>query len=252
MKKDIKKLTDQFFAVCPIGLEEILAEELQNMKISEFEIRKGGIQFSCSNFKAIELILTTRIASRVYKQLFQFEIQNEKNLYHHAKDIKWKSILTPDETFKITTIQNRSQDGKKWSGFKSPLFLSQTLKDALVDNLRNKYGERPSVDKDRPDVSIILHVEPVNDPESKKEMATISVDMCGFSLHERAYRKSRTFEAPLKENLAAGIIKLTGYTDQVLIDPMCGSGTLLIEAMLIRANIPASFMKLRDYHPDHR
>lgn len=251
MKSNILKLTTQFFAVCPIGLEEVLKSELQELDITSISPTKGGIQFEADNLKAIEFILNTRVASKVYKQLFQFEVKTEKDLYFFAKEIKWKSLITPNETFKITPIQNRSKDGKKWSKFKSPIFLSQMLKDAIVDQMREKFkGERPTVEKDSPDLAFHLQVEPNINPHSQKEIVTISLDMTGRSLHERGYRQSRHFEAPLKENLAAGILKLAGYKNQAIIDPMCGSGTLVLEAMLMDADIPPSFIRIKDFLED--
>lgn len=247
----IDKLKNHFFASCPIGLEELLAQEVKKLETKNIEITNGGVSFESFPQVAIELILSSRIASKVYKKLFQFEIKTEKDLYYFSRDIKWKGVFDLDQTFKITTLQGRSKDGKKWSQFKSPIFLSQTLKDGIVDRFRKDCNdERPSIEKDQPDVSLLLRVEPNINIYSKKEVCTILIDMCGRPMGNRGYKRGPS-EAPLRENLAAGIIKLTGYNGkQNLIDPMTGSGTLISEALLIKGNIPPTFLQLKQFKKD--
>ena len=245
MAKYVTKLKEAFFASCPTGLESLLAEEIKALAPRELAVVKGGVHFNCLPEIAIELMFSSRIASRIYKKAYQFEIKNEKDLYFYAKEIKWKALFELDQTFKINVVQSKSKDGKKRSQFDNTMFLGQKLKDAIVDRFRADCDDqRPSVDKTRPDITFLLHLEPNINPHSKKEIVTILMDMSGRPLSERGY-KLPGFAAPLKENLAAGIIQLAGYNkSEPFIDAMCGSGTFLIEAILLAANIPPTFMNL--------
>ncbi len=247
MAKKIDKLKDLYFASCPTGLEELLESEIKKLEPMSTEIVKGGVHFEVAGKKALELMLSSRIASRIYKKAFQFEIKIEKDLYFFAKEIKWKSVFNIDQTFKISVVQSQSPDGKKRSKFKSTMFLAQNLKDAIVDRFRDDTkGERPSVDKEQADMNLLLHVQPNNNPHSVKETATILIDMCGAPLSQRGYRDTN-FSAPLKENLAAGLVLLSGYNgSQTFFDPMCGSGTIIIESLLIKGDIPPSYLALHE------
>lgn len=246
MAKKIEKLKDAFFASCPTGLEELLASEIKALDYNKLRVVKGGVHFEASNVMALELMLASRIASRIYKKAFQFEIKVEKDLYFFSKEIKWKAVFNLDQTFKISVVQGKSEDGSKRSRFKSSIFLAQNFKDGIVDRFRDDFkGERPSVDKDQADINILLRVEPNTNPHSNKEIVTVLLDMCGAPLSHRGYRDTN-FSAPLKENLAAGIVMLSGYTGaETFVDPMCGSGTLVIESLLIKGKIPPSYLALQ-------
>lgn len=252
MKKEIEKVKNGYFASCPTGLEELLAAEIKslrfdNQKYEKIEVVKGGVHIICVSQLALELMLASRIASRVYRKMFQFEIKEEKDLYHFAKDIKWKAVFDLNQTFKISVVQGLSRNGEKRSKFKSSIFLSQNFKDGIVDRYRiDSNGERPSVDKEQADISFLLRIEPNDNPHSQKENVTVLVDLCGAPLSHRGYRDTN-FSAPLKENLAAGLVMLSGYTgEQTLIDPMCGSGTIIIESLLIKAKIPPSYLAIHE------
>ena len=258
MSKKIEKIKNGFFASCPSGLEELLAAEIKslrfdNLKYEKIEVVKGGVHFWCFPQLALELMLASRIASRVYKKFYSFEIKEEKDLYFHAKEIKWKGIFDLNQTFKISVVQGLSKDGTKRSKFKSSIYLAQNFKDGIVDRFRiDCKGDRPSVDKDQADMTLLLRVEPNNNPHSQKEEVTVLADMCGAPLSHRGYRDTN-FSAPLKENLAAGLVLLSGYTGkETFVDPMCGSGTLAIESLLIRANIPPSYLAIHEIisHPE--
>lgn len=242
MTKKIDKMHEQFFASCPTGLEELLKAEIQQLNPKDIHLTKGGVHFGLETAKAIELMLSSRIASRIYKKAYQFEIKQEKDLYFFAKEIKWKALFNLDQTFKISVQQSKNAKGER-SKFKSSMFLAQNLKDGIVDRYRHDTkGERPNIDKDRPDISFLLHLEPNENPHSQKEIATILIDMCGHPLSQRGYRDTN-FSAPLKESLAAGLVLLSGYTGKEdFIDPMCGSGTIIIESLLIKGSIPPSFI----------
>lgn len=244
---EITNLKNSFFASCPTGLEELLAAEIKALEYEKLSVVKGGVHFLGQPKMALELMLSSRIASRIYKKAYEFNIRTEKDLYYRAKEIMWKEIFELGQTFKISVVQGKSLDGSKRSQFKSSIFLAQNLKDGIVDRFRDDCeGERPSVEKDQPDMNILLRVEPVDDENSDIEIAHVLFDMCGQPLSHRGYRTG-TFTAPLKENLAAGLVLLSGYTgEETFIDPMCGSGTIIIESLLIKGDIPPSYLALHE------
>jgi 23S rRNA G2445 N2-methylase RlmL len=246
MSKEIIKYKNAFFASSPTGLEKVLEAELLEFGAKETKVVKGGVHFESFSDIAIKAVINSRIASRIYKKMYGFEVKVEKDIYYRAKEIKWKAVFNLDQTFKIQVIQGKSPEGTKRSKFPNSMYLAQQLKDAIADNFREEMKERPYVDKVSPDVSFLLRVEPNDNPHSQKEDATILIDMCGQALSNRGYRV-KTFSAPIRENLAAGILKLSGYTGkETLVDAMCGSGTFLAEAIMIKANIPPSFNRILD------
>ncbi len=247
MAKEIEKLKDEFFASCPTGLEELLAAEVKALDYEKLRVVSGGVHFKGKITLCLELMLSSRIASRIYKKAYRFEVKVEKDLYFYAKEIKWKSLFDLEQTFKISVVQSKSPNGKKRSHFSNTMFLAQNLKDGIVDRFRDDCkGERPSVDKDNPDMNFLLHLEPHDNEFSQKEYATILIDMCGEPLSQRGYRNT-PFAAPLKENLAAGLVLLSNYKpEENFIDPMCGSGTIIIESLLIKGQIPPSYLALHE------
>lgn len=250
--KDITKYKLEFFASCPTGLEEILQKEINDLGIDKTEITKGGVHIGCYNEQALQVLIYSRVASRVFRKLYGFSIRNEKDIFKKALKIKWKAVFGLEQTFKITTLQGTSPDGKRRSHFKSSIYLSQQLKDGIVDNFRNDTGERPSVYKEDPDISFLMRVNPDNDESSKRENVLILIDLCGTPLSHRGYRE-RGFIAPVRENVAAGILKiLDKKPEEAFIDCMCGSGTFLIEQALIDRDIPPSFLKIEGYLDDER
>lgn len=248
--KEITKYKNAFFASCPTGLEEILQAELTQLGAKETSCVKGGVHFESFPEIAIKAVLYSRIASRIYKKLFGFSVKVEKDIYYRAKAIKWKGVFSLEQTFKIQTLQGKSPKGTKRSKFSNSMFLGQQLKDAIADRFREDTKERPNVDKLNPDISLLLHIVPNDNPHSQKEDATILIDMSGQTLSNRGYRV-KNFSAPVRENLAAGILKLAGYTGaETLVDGMCGSGTFLAEACMMKFNIPPCFIRLQD-HKEH-
>ena len=229
---------ENFFASCPVGMEKILSKELQNVGAERPQIQRGGVDFSGTEELAIRAILHTRVASRIYKRLWEFSANDEKELYDKAMELDWLSIMELSQTFKIRTI---FEHGSKNSGkFRNSMYASQVLKDALVDTFRNKFTERPSVSKEAPDIDLVLRLWSSN--------ASILLNLCGDPLNQREYRIETT-EAPIKENLAAGIIALSGWDPEkdTFVDSMCGSGTFCIEAAMLKADIPPSFLKLKRF-----
>lgn len=234
-----------FFASCPRGLEEALLKEASSLNFQHIELTRGGISFKSSPLKALNLLLESRIASRVYKEIGSFQFSSDKDLHQKAMEIPWTKIMNPDDTFKITTTLSRDVSHT----FKNSHYLSLLLKDAIVDVFKGKSGSRPSIDLDRPIYPFILRIE--NDPINKCFKGIVSVDLAGYPLNQRGYRQAG-HNAPIKENLAAALILQSGWDRQSpLYDPFCGSGTFLIEAALIRHNIAPTLMKLKKYeHTD--
>ncbi len=227
-----------FFASCPTGSEELLLTELKSHKLFG-KISRGGISFKAENKQAISFAVQTRIASRVYKEVHFFYIRHEKDIYPCAKKIKWEDYIKPQHTFKISTLLDREANRV----FRNSIFLSQLLKDSLVDQQRELFGKRSDVDTNNADVSFLQRIE-----ATKQDfLAKVYVDLTGISLDKRGYRDS-THRAPLRENLAAALVSSTSWKPKkdLFFDPMVGSGTLLIEAILLKAGITPSFINLRN------
>ncbi len=231
-----------FFASCPRDVEHLLEKEIKDLGITRVEVEKGGVAFKAETEEAIDVLLNSRVASRVFKEIQVYTIATEKDLYALAKEKWWDKVFSVNQTFKINTLFDR--DTKE--NFNNSMIFSQLLKDAIVDNFRDKYGERPSVDTGRPDITFLLRVE--RKPGSDLFNARILVDMCGEPISNRGYREE-SLKAPLRENLAAAIVMTTDFDPQkdIFTDCMCGTGTLLIEAILIRAKVAPTYLKVRQY-----
>lgn len=247
--KEIIKVKDTFFASCPIGIEDVLEQEILALGVKSTKKFKGGVEFESYPQFALKLVVYTKLASRVYKSLFKFIIKNEDDLYYRSKEIKWKSVFNLDQTFKIQTLQGNSPDGKKRSQFTNSIFLSQKFKDGIVDNFRETTEKkvRPDVDTVAPDASFLLRITAQDNEFSTKEDVSVLIDLCGNSLSKRGYR-AKGFKAPLRENLASAIVALTEHSEnQDFLDLMSGSGTLAIEAALRKGNIPGTYLQLLDH-----
>lgn len=231
-----------FFASCPREVEPLLEKEIRDLGITRIEVEKGGIAFKAETEQALDVLLQSRVASRVFKELQVYTIASEKDLYARAKEKWWDKIFDVHQTFKINTLFDR--DTKEH--FNNSMIFSQLLKDAIVDNFREKFGERPSVDTGRPDITFLLRVE--RKPGTDLFNARILVDMCGEPLSNRGYREE-SLKAPLRENLAAAIILTTDFDPEkdIFTDTMCGTGTFLIEAILMKAKVAPTYLKVRQY-----
>ncbi len=206
------------FAPCPRGLEDPLRAELQSLGARQCRITPGGVAFAGSPRIAMAANLHSRLASRVLMQVAQGRYRDEDDLYKLARRIEWEQWFNEDVHLRVDVSAQRS-------ALRSLNFVALRIKDAIVDRFRETTGSRPSVDTRNPDVRIFGFIGPHD--------ATLYLDLSGESLFKRGWRSGEDDKgaAPLKENLAAGLIALAGWrADTPLYDPFCGSGTLLIEA----------------------
>jgi putative N6-adenine-specific DNA methylase len=218
--ENFKMIAKTFF-----GFEEILAKELQLLGAQDVEIGTRMVSFSGDKGFMYKANLALRTALKILKPIYYFRAKNEEALYKGISGINWAQYMSANHTFVIdSTVHSEN--------FKHSQFVSQKCKDAIVDQFRNKSGERPSVDKDFPDLRINVHID--------RDQISVALDTSGSSLHQRGYRTATNI-APINEVLAAGMLLLSGWDGQGdFIDPMCGSGTILAEAGMIACNIPAN------------
>ncbi|WP_044279277.1 THUMP domain-containing class I SAM-dependent RNA methyltransferase [Myxococcus stipitatus] len=213
------------FATTARGTEDLLADELKELGARRIRQDRGGVRFMASLDEALMVCLWSRIAMRVlYPPLGAFEARGAAGLYEAVRSVPWEEHLTPTTTFAVDATLKDSEHSH--SGF-----VALKVKDAIVDRMRDVVGTRPDVNTKDPDVSVVAHLS--------RDTLSLSLDLCGDSLNRRGYRVRPTV-APLKETLAAAILRAARYTgDEALVDPMCGSGTLLIEGgMIARKRAP--------------
>jgi putative N6-adenine-specific DNA methylase len=211
-----------FFATTAKGGEEVLAAEIRHLVSSPPIVEQGGVRFEGDLALCYRANLWLRTASRLLIPLATFPCDSPKALYDGARTIQWQRYLTPDKTLAVDCSLRDST--MTHSGF-----VALKTKDAIVDHLRDRHGSRPNVDTKDPDLRVNVHLA--------KNICTISLDSSGVPLDRRGYRLART-EAPLKETLAAILVAMTGWDGKVpLVDPMCGSGTIVIEAAMRAANL---------------
>ncbi|WP_240601649.1 THUMP domain-containing class I SAM-dependent RNA methyltransferase [Flavobacterium columnare] len=207
------------------GLEEVLAKELQVLGAQKVEIGTRMVSFLGDKGFMYKANLALRTALKILKPIHQFRVYNESSLYKGIQQIDWAQYFGANQTFVIDTTVNSEY-------FNHSQFVALKCKDAIVDQFKEKLGHRPSIDKERPDIRINVHID--------KENCSVSLDSSGDSLHHRGY-KTATNIAPINEVLAAGILLLSGWDGSGhFMDPMCGSGTILAEAAMIACNIPAN------------
>ena len=210
------------------GLEDVLAEELTTLGADKVEIGRRAVSFEGDQSLMYKANFYCRTALRILKPVGQFRADNADTVYEEVKKIEWDQYLTPDKTFAIdATIYSDTFNHSK--------FVAYRTKDAIVDYFNEKYEKRPSVRLKGPDMYINIHISHFD--------CTVSIDSSGESLHKRGYRTDQV-EAPLNEVLAAGMILKTGWQGESnFVDPMYGSGTILIEAAMIALNIPPGLFR---------
>ena len=216
------------FITCPRGLETPLTEELAALNCQDIQAVDGGVSCKGSLEQVYRINLHSRTASRVLLRLTKGSYRDEADIYKLAKNIHWSGWFTLEQTFKVKV------EGKR-ANVKSLDFVGLKIKDALCDAFRDIYDARPSVAKIHPDVRIHAFIDERN--------VQIFIDTSGEALFKRGYRQD-TGEAPLRENLAAGLLLLAGYDgSQPFQDPFCGSGTLAIEAAWIATRRAPGLMR---------
>lgn len=210
------------------GFEELLAAELLKLGAKNIEVHNRAVAFTGDKGFMYKANLCLRTALRILKPIKSFTVSNEQSLYNEIQKINWDEYLDASGTLAIDCVLNTDL-------FSHSMYIAQKAKDAIVDQFREKYSIRPSVDLDHPTLKINLHIY--------RDTCNVSLDSSGDSLHKRGYRDNTNL-APLNEVLAAGMILLSDWDKKsTFIDPMCGSGTLLIEAALIANNIPPGYFR---------
>lgn len=207
------------------GFEEILAKELQMLGAQNVEQGVRMVSFKGDKGFMYKANLSLRTALKILKPIYFFKANNEQALYKGISGVNWSKLLNANQTFVIDTTVHSEY-------FNHSEFVSQKCKDAIVDQFRERTGQRPSIDKVHPDLRINIHID--------KDQVSVALDTSGNALNQRGYRTATNI-APINEVLAAGILLLSGWDGQTdFLDPMCGSGTFLAEAAMIACNIPAN------------
>ncbi len=207
----------RFFATAAKGTETLLGDELREIGVPEVRPARGGVYFGLGPPDAYRVCLWSRIAMRILEPLASFECKNGDDLYEGVKAIDWFAYLGTDRTLAVRAAGRNDQ-------LTHTHFIAVRTKDAIVDQLRERHGARPNVDRDSPDLLLFVHLV--------GNRATVNLDYSGGSLHEHGFRVEEGL-APLRETLAAALVRFSGWQgESPLVDPMCGSGTLLLEAGL--------------------
>ena len=220
MENNFRMIAKTFF-----GFEEILAKELAVLGAQDITPGIRMVSFIGDKGFMYKANIALRTALKILKPIYHFRVTNEESLYKGISGVNWSKYINANQTFVIDSTVHSDK-------FNHTEFVSQKTKDAIVDQFRNRTGQRPSVDKDYPDLRINIHID--------KDQCSVAIDTSGASLHHRGYRTATNI-APINEVLAAGMVMLSGWEGQGdFLDPMCGSGTILAEAAMIACHIPAN------------
>ena len=224
------------------GAEKLLSKELETLGATDISAQRRAVTCEADKETMYKINLWSRFALRVLVPVVEFQAKDDKELYSHVHKFSWHHVISPDKSIMIDHISFSSL-------FPNSQFLAQKAKDAIVDKIRDKKGSRPYVDFDNPDILLNIH--------ATDESITVSLDASGMSLNRRCYRNIQMPNAT-NEVLAAALVELSGWTpSEALIDPMCGSGTILIEAAMkarniapnLSRNVPFGFQNWLDYEP---
>ena len=217
-----------------MGLEPVLAKELTQLGANNVQIGRRMVSFTGNKEMMYRANFSLHTAIKILKPIAHFKAQSADDVYEEIKKIDWTEYLNNDRTFAVDSVVFSEE-------FRHSKFVSYKVKDAIVDQFREKTGSRPNISVANPDLRLHIHIADVAPGKSE---CTLCLDSSGESLHRRGYRQE-SVEAPLNEVLAAGMILMTGWKGETdFIDPMCGSGTLLVEAALIARNMaPGLFRK---------
>ncbi|PJC87950.1 bifunctional 23S rRNA (guanine(2069)-N(7))-methyltransferase RlmK/23S rRNA (guanine(2445)-N(2))-methyltransferase RlmL [Vibrio sp. HA2012] len=221
---------NQYLAITSNGLENLLAEELKQLGVTDPKPVQAGVRFKADNRQIYRCCLWSRIASRFVRILSEFQCQDDMDLYLAASSVNWSSYFHSSKSFVVDfNGTNREIRNSQYGAMK--------VKDAIVDSFNKKNLARPSINKDRPDLRVHVRLH--------KDKAILGIDMVGSGLHQRGYR-TESGKAPLRETLAAAIVIRSGWdASKSLLDPMCGSGTLLIEAAMMAAGMAPGVQRKR-------
>ncbi|WP_286915189.1 THUMP domain-containing class I SAM-dependent RNA methyltransferase [Flavobacterium sp. UBA4197] len=218
--KDFKMVAKTFF-----GFEEILAKELAVLGAQKVEQGTRMVSFVGDKGFLYKANLALRTALKILKPIYHFRAFNEQSLYKGIQGVDWSQYMSVHQAFVVDVTLHSDY-------FNHSQFVSLKVKDAIVDQFREKFGKRPNINKDFPDLRINIHIQ--------NDQCSVALDSSGDSLHHRGY-KTATNIAPINEVLAAGMLLLSGWEGQGdFLDPMCGSGTIVAEAAMIACNIPAN------------
>lgn len=218
----------RYFAQIAEGLEELGRNEMRKLGARDIKSGHRGFYFSADKAGLYRLNYCSRFLSRILAPLIRFDCHSDKYLYKTARKIDWPSLIDLKNTFAVKANVSHSK-------ITHSQYAALCLKDAVVDVYREKTGKRPNIETKTPDVLLNLHIQ--------SNKATIYLDTSGGSLHRRGYR-TQSITAPMQEIIAAAIIRMSGWNgDRPLFDPMCGSGTLLCEAMMHYCRIPAGYLR---------
>ncbi len=220
--------THRYFAQIAHGLEDEGAAELADLGATSVETAYRGLHFDAEPAALYRINYGARLPTQILAPLLTFDCHSDRYLYKTAREIDWSAFLSPDDTFAV--FANVAH-----SNITHSKFAALRLKDAVVDQFRDRYGRRPSIDTREPDLWLGLYVS--------NNRAVVSVATSGGSMHRRAYRTA-SVEAPMQETVAAAVIRYTGWDgERPLYDPMCGSGTLLSEALMHYCRVPAGYLR---------
>ncbi|TAN70817.1 MAG: bifunctional 23S rRNA (guanine(2069)-N(7))-methyltransferase RlmK/23S rRNA (guanine(2445)-N(2))-methyltransferase RlmL [Methylobacter sp.] len=227
--------TYQLFATTPKAMETILTDELRALGVNNIKATLAGVAFQGDLETAYRACLWSRTANRILLVLSSFEVKTQEDLYNGVQKIDWSEHINPEDSFAVSFSAKNSE------AINNTHFGALKVKDAIVDQMRTKFQTRPSINTEQPNIRINVYLN--------GETAQLSLDLSGESLHRRGYRDV-SIKAPMKENLAAAMLLRSGWPQIAkqqgsLIDPMCGSGTLLLEGAMIAADYAPGL--LRDY-----
>ncbi len=230
---------NRYFAQVAREILPLAQEELSALGASALRPVHRGIHFEADQETLYRVTYGTRLATRILAPLLRFRCHADKVLYRRAREAAWADLIGPNRTFAVfASVAN--------SRIRHSLYAALRLKDAIVDSVREVLGRRPAVNRQAPDVWVGLHIE--------NNTATIHLDASGGPLHRRGYRV-RSVEAPMQESVAAAVVRMSGWDgSRPLVDPMCGSGTLLCEALLSFGRVPSQVLRRRfgfEILPDH-
>ncbi len=230
---------NRFFAQIADGIKELGSQELHELGAQKISTAYRGIYFDADKETLYRINYFTRLASRILAPLVWFYCHTTDQLYKKAKQINWSDLIPQKNTFAIFSNVSNSK-------IRNSQYASLRLKDGIVDSFRESSGQRPDIDSRNPDIWLNLHIA--------NDKAIISLDTSGGSLHKRGYRKD-SVEAPMQETVAAAIVRYTEWDGSVpLYDPMCGSGTLLSEALMHYCRIPPGIFRNQfgfEFLPDY-